>query len=61
LVRYEAMCRAIDAAYTVDEVKDLRDKAKAIEEYAKQAKNDAEHARSDCAPSASGANCARLR
>jgi hypothetical protein len=39
LVRYDAMCRAIDAAYEVDEVKDIRDKALAIEVYAKQAKN----------------------
>lgn len=39
LVRYDAMCRAIDAAYEVDEVKDIRDKAKALEEYAKQAHN----------------------
>lgn len=39
LVRYDAMCRAIDAAYHVDEVKDIRDKALAIEAYAKQAKN----------------------
>ena len=27
LVRYDAMCRAIDAAFEVDEVKDIRDKA----------------------------------
>jgi hypothetical protein len=39
LVRYDAMCRAIDQAYRVDEVKDLRDKAMALEAYAKQAKN----------------------
>jgi hypothetical protein len=39
LVRYDAMCRAIDAAYAVDEVKDIRDKALAFEAYAKQAKN----------------------
>ena len=30
LVRYDAMCRAIDAAYEVDEVKDIRDKARAV-------------------------------
>lgn len=38
-VRYDAMCRAIDAAYQVDEVKDIRDKALAFEVYARQAKN----------------------
>lgn len=39
LVRYEAMCRAIDQAYEVDEVKDIHDTALAIEIYARQAKN----------------------
>lgn len=39
LIRYDAMCRAIDAAFEVDEVKDLRDKAMAFEAYAKQARN----------------------
>ena len=39
LVRYDAMCRAIDAAFEVDEVKDIRDKAIALETYARQAKN----------------------
>lgn len=39
LVRYDAMCTAIAAAYAVDEVKDIRDKACAIETYARQAKN----------------------
>lgn len=39
LVRYDAMCRAIAEAYKVDEVKDIRDKARAIEQYSRQAKN----------------------
>jgi hypothetical protein len=39
LVKYDSMCRAIEAAYKVDEVKDIRDKAAALEAYARQAKN----------------------
>lgn len=39
LIRYNAMCSAIDAAYEIDEVKDIRDQAVALEAYAKQAKN----------------------
>ena len=39
LVRYDAMCRAIDAAHQVDEVKDIRDRAAALEHYARQAIN----------------------
>jgi hypothetical protein len=39
LLRYDAMCRAIEAAYKVDEVKDIRDQAIALETYARQAHN----------------------
>jgi len=39
LIRYDAMCRAIADAYEFDDVKDLRDKALAIEIYSRQAKN----------------------
>src|SRR4051812_40340463 len=39
LVRYDEMCRPIDAAYEVDEVKAVRDKAKAMEHYFRLAKN----------------------
>ena len=39
LVRYDAMCRAIDEAHRVDEVKDIRDRALALEYYNRQAQN----------------------
>lgn len=39
LVRYDAMCHAIQVAHSVDEVKDIRDKAMALEMYARQARN----------------------
>jgi hypothetical protein len=39
LVRYDAMCTAIAAAYEVDEAKDLRYKARAIEVYTRRAQN----------------------
>jgi ParB family chromosome partitioning protein len=39
LQKYDAMCRSIEDAASVDEVKDIRDKALAFQMYAKQAKN----------------------
>ena len=39
LARYDAMLLAIEAAYQVDEVKDIHDKAWALEVYAAQARN----------------------
>jgi hypothetical protein len=39
LLRYDAMCQAIAAAYEIDEVKDIRDRAAALEYYARQSLN----------------------
>lgn len=39
LVRYDAMCTAIADCVSVDEVKEIRDRARAFEMYAKQALN----------------------
>lgn len=39
LVRYDAACRALAEAKTVDDVKDVRDAAEAMRAYARQAKN----------------------
>jgi hypothetical protein len=39
LVRYDAMCRAIDAAFEVDEVKAIHDQAQMLQAAARVAKN----------------------
>jgi hypothetical protein len=39
LARYDAMCAAIAECAKVDEIKDIRDRAKALEEYNRQAQN----------------------
>ena len=39
LIRYDSMCAAIAECHRVDEAKDIRDKAKALEVYAKEALN----------------------
>ena len=39
LVRYDAACRAVAEAKTIDEAKEIRDRAMALKAYARQAKN----------------------
>jgi hypothetical protein len=39
LVKYDAMCRAIEEAHRLDVAKEIHDQAAAMEAYAKQAKN----------------------
>jgi len=44
LVRYDTMCRAIAECHRIDEVKELRDQARALEVYARRCRNEeAEH------------------
>jgi hypothetical protein len=45
LVRYDAMRRAIAEAHSIDEVKDIRDRALALETYARQAMNEEDERR----------------
>jgi len=40
LIKYDEMCRAIVACQRVDEVKKIRDQAKALEVYARQGQNE---------------------
>ena len=39
LVKYEAACRAVAEAVSIDEAKEFRDQSEAMRAYAKQAKN----------------------
>jgi len=39
MLRYDAMCLAIEAAYSIDEIKEIHDQALAMEAYFRQAKN----------------------
>jgi hypothetical protein len=39
MVKYDAMIRAIDACYSLDEAKEIRSQAAALREYARQANN----------------------
>ena len=39
LVRYDAACKALAEATSIDEVKDIRDKSEALRAYAHQAQN----------------------
>lgn len=43
LVRYDEACRAVQAASTIDDAKDIADKAVALKAYARQSKNPALH------------------
>jgi hypothetical protein len=55
-VKYDAMCVAIEAAHSVDEVKDIRDRAVALKAYAHQAEIRV-RAERRCGRSGGAANC----
>ena len=39
LARYDSMCRAIAECHSIDEAKEIRNKAKALQVYAQRARN----------------------